>query len=180
MAEDKLTPLYKDLYFQQMTRRDQISSSVAVPMTAMAFVAIALGFLIPEISKGGVSGCWAYIQYATLALVFLLLIWSAISLLWVEWNKYTYPNMPSRDAIEQQAFTQYESRQLMGASGTPEDVESDILGELYEEGYLETLKINEARMQKRDAAFKGIILVILMIVLSYAIITWTGFQNHLP
>jgi uncharacterized membrane protein YidH (DUF202 family) len=114
---DVKTELYRDLYFAERNRREQIRGSIGTPSAALAFAAFNFSIVADEVAVGRLFQPVATVVVILMALAVLAAVLSALNVVAVEWN-FVYHEPPSlQELSETQAQLEHESKGE--ASDTP-------------------------------------------------------------
>ncbi len=166
---DALRDLYKELYLAELDRREKITSSVAVPLTAMAFVAISLTIIGPRLVE---NPTWTTLQSVAMiatALSLLLLAVGIFNLTLVEGARRIsgYPYPPKAEAFERWTEDEVLRRNELGISATPPDrdeIGEQVLLRTLTDGYARAFRLNERRVRFRRRAIMAILVSIVFLL----------------
>lgn len=159
--------LFRDLFFAERQRREQIRGSIGIPLSAIAFAVYAFGTLASNVDLAR----WQ--QLPTLALIALALLAlgailaAAVCLIRVEWlmTLHDPPDLAELIAAERQI------RNALGGDGAEETaVEGQYLGLLlgaYDIAYQRHFLGNEASAKHRAWAVRLVVLALVLLFFAY-------------
>lgn len=163
--------LYRDLFFAERTRREQIRGSIAIPVSAIAFSVYAFGTLATnlDLTRWQHPASLALIALALLALGAVLA--ASVCLIRVEWLML-FHEPPDLDEL---VDAEEQIRHALGHEPGPEGVAvgQHYLGMLtgaYDIAYRRQFVGNEASAKYRAWAVRFVVLALILLFVAHMIL----------
>ena len=163
--------LYRDLFFAERTRREQIRGSIAIPVSAIAFAVYAFGTLATNVNLDR----WQ--QPATLLLIALALLAvsallaASVCLVRVEWLMLFHEPPDLDELVDAEAEIRNGLGHAPGRDGAT--VEQQYVGMLtgaYDIAYRRQFVGNEASAKYRAWAVRFVVLALILLFFAHMVL----------
>lgn len=180
-ATDVKTDLYRDLYFNERNRREQIRGSIGTPTAALAFAAFNFSILADEVQPG----LWPH--PVTVVVILLMLaalaasVLSALNIIGVEWV-FVYHEPPDLETLsEAEARLRRDCRGEASDHHPREPDEAWIGAELdkmtaasFYLAYSRYLAGNGKSARRRTWAQRFVVLALVCLIAAYVLLPFQG------
>jgi hypothetical protein len=175
------TELYRELYFAERARREQIRGSIGTPSAALAFAAFNFSILADELEVGLLPAPVPAAIVALMGLAVLAAIVSALNIVLVEWN-FVYHEPPDlAEVCQTEALLRRESRGEASDRPPREPDEAWIAREMdrtlagaFYVAYARYLAGNGRSARRRTSAQRFVVAALVFLIAAYALLPFQG------
>lgn len=175
------TELYRDLYFAERARREQIRGSIGTPSAALAFAAFNFSILADELQVGLLPQAVPTAIVVLMGLAVIAAVVSALNIVLVEWN-FVYhepPDLP--EVCETEALLRREARaeasdrppRVSDEGWVARELDCTLAGAFYV-AYARYLAGNGRSARRRTSAQRFVVAALVFLIAAYALLPFQG------
>jgi uncharacterized membrane protein YidH (DUF202 family) len=178
---DVKTELYRDLYFAERARREQIRGSIGTPSAALAFAAFNFSILADEVAVGLLPQPVPMAIVLLMALAVACAVVSALNIVLVEWN-FVYHEPPDlREISETEAQLRRDSRgeasdpppRTVDEDWVARELDRTLAGAFYV-AYCRYLAGNGRSARRRTSAQRFVVAALVFLIGAYVLLPFQG------